>query len=100
MPLKTNAQNLPGYSYGAVEVARSPISIEELESLKASAGFTDEDERYLQLAGKVLADQTEKVVHHWRNGIIGSIPNLARHSRTPEGNPIPEDLAASNLRFD
>jgi hypothetical protein len=71
----------------------------ELEELKISAGFPEEDERCLRLAGEVLADQTKQIVDHWRSGIIASIPNLARHSRTPEGNAIPEYLAASNLRF-
>jgi hypothetical protein len=47
----------------------------------------------------VLADQTKQIVDHWRGGIIARIPNLARHSQTPEGNAIPEYLAASNLRF-
>jgi hypothetical protein len=47
----------------------------------------------------VLASQTEQIVHHWRSGIIASIPNLARHSRTPQGDAIPEYLANSNLRF-
>jgi len=71
----------------------------ELEELKISAGFTEEDQWYLRLAGEVLRDQTEQIVDHWRTGIIASIPHLARHSRTPEGNAIPQYLAASNLRF-
>ena len=61
--------------------------------------FTEEDEHSLRLAGDVLADQTRKIVEHWRSGIIAGIPNLARHSRTPEGQPIPEYLEKSNLRF-
>jgi hypothetical protein len=93
------SQHIPGYSYGAAEVARSPISMRELDDLKICAGFTEEDQRYLRLAGEVLADQTKQIVDHWRSGIIASIPNLAKHSRTPEGNAIPEYLAASNLRF-
>jgi hypothetical protein len=97
--LKTISENIPGYSYGTAAVPSSPISIRELQDLKTSAGFTDEDESHLRLAGKVLADQTEQIVHHWRSEIIASIPNLARHSRTPEGKPIPEYLGASNLRF-
>jgi hypothetical protein len=51
------------------------------------------------MAGEVLADQTKEIVDRWRSGIIAGIPHLARHSRTPEGNPIPEYLARSNLRF-
>jgi Protoglobin len=68
--------------------------------LKISAGFTEEDQRYLRLAGEVLEDQARQVVEHWRSRIIASIPNLARHSRSPEGNPLPDYLAASNLRFE
>jgi hypothetical protein len=80
-------------------VARSPISAGEFEKLKISARFTSEDEHYLRLAGGVLEDQTKQIVEHWRSGIIASIPHLARHSRTPEGNPIPEYLTKNNLRF-
>jgi hypothetical protein len=80
-------------------VAKSLVTLQQLEDLKISAGFTDEDQGYLRLAGEVLADQTAQIVHHWRNGIIASIPNLARHSRTPEGEANPEYLAKSNLRF-
>jgi hypothetical protein len=97
--MKKVIESIPGYSYGAPDVPRSPVSTHDLESLKISAGFTDEDQRYLRLAGEVLSDQTERIVEHWRSGIIASIPNLARHSRTPEGDPIPQYLKNSNLRF-
>lgn len=97
--MKRVSELIPGYSYGNAEVAGSAVSISELDDLKISAGFTEEDQRYLRLAGEVLADQTKQLVEHWRSVIIASIPNLARHSRTPEGNPIPEYLANSNLRF-
>jgi hypothetical protein len=98
--MKMVAQHIHGYTYGSPEVERSPISIEQLEELKVSVGLNEQDQRYLRLAGEVLADQTGEIVDHWRSGIIAQIPNLARHSRTPEGNPIPEYLAASNLRFE
>ena len=97
--MKRVAEHIHGYTYGMAEVATSPVSMQELEDLKISVGFDEEDQRYLKLAGEVLADQTVKIVEHWRSGIIAGIPNLARHSRTPEGNPIPEYLAQSNLRF-
>ncbi|HEY0793053.1 MAG TPA: protoglobin domain-containing protein [Chthoniobacterales bacterium] len=97
--MKEGCENIPGYSYGTAEVPPSPISMQELNELKISTGFTEEDQRYLRLAGEVLADQTKQIVDHWRNGIIASIPILARHSRSPEGDAIPEYLASSNLRF-
>jgi hypothetical protein len=93
-------ETVPGYSYGTRDVAKSSVSVEDLEQLKISAGFTKDDERYLRLAGTVLADQTQQIVEHWRSRIISNIPNLARHSRTPEGNAIPQYLANSNLRFE
>lgn len=98
--MKKVSDRIEGYSYGTAEVARSPVSLQELNDLKISTGFTEEDWRYLRLAGKVLEGQTKQIVEHWRSGIIASIPNLARHSRTPEGSPIPEYLPKSNLRFE
>lgn len=98
--MKKIAEHMPGYSYGAAEVATSPVSTLDLESLKISAGFTEEDQDFLRLAGEVLTNQTRQIVEHWRSNIIARIPNLARHSRTPQGDPIPEYLAASNLRFE
>lgn len=92
--------NIFGYSYGSADIPKSTVSMEQLQNLKISAGFTEEDARYLRLAGEVLKDQRTQVVAHWRSGIIASIPNLARHSRAPGGQPIPEYLAKSNLRFE
>jgi hypothetical protein len=94
------AEDIPGYTYGSAEVGISPVSMQQFEELKITTGFTEDDERYLRLAGEVLAGQTEQIVKHWRSGIIASIPNLARHSRTPEGEAAPEYLAKSNLRFE
>ena len=98
--MKHVADHIHGYTYGSGEIPTSPVSLQELENLKVSVGFTDEDQRYLRLAGEVLAGQTRQIVEHWRSGIIASIPNLARHSRSPEGNPLPDYLSKSNLRFE
>jgi hypothetical protein len=97
--MKMAAGRIPGYMFGTAEVPTSPVTLAELEQLKTSVGWSTEVERYLRMAGEVLADQTKAVVEHWRSGIIAGIPNLARHSRTPEGEPNPEYLAKSNLRF-
>ena len=97
--MKLMPDEIPGYTYGTAAVSSSTVSMQELENLKTAAGFTEQDRDYLRLAGEVLSDQTEKIVNHWRSGIIASIPHLARHSRTPEGDPNPAYLGASNLRF-
>ena len=98
--MRTTSEHISGYLYGSPEVPISTMSVVDLANLKNSAAFTEEDQRYLRLAGEVLEDQATQVVEHWRSRIIASIPNLARHSRSPEGNPLPNYLAASNLRFE
>jgi len=99
LTLTKASEHIHGYTYGTAEVTKSPVSIQELESLKVSVGFTEEDQRYLRVAGEVLADQLKELVDHWRGDIIAKIPNLARHSRSLEGEPLPDYSAKSGLRF-
>ena len=68
--VKKVAEEIRGYSYGTAVVPASPVSLDELEQLKVSAGFTTKDEAFLRMAGEVLADQTKLIVAHWRSGII------------------------------
>jgi len=93
------APEIPGYSYGTSDVAKSPISVAEFEQLKQSVEFSTSDERYLRMAGEVLAGQTRALVETWR-GVIAQRPHLARHSRDLEGKPIPSYSEASGLRFE
>jgi hypothetical protein len=90
-----DAEEIPGYTYGSKDIQPSSVSLRELEELKETVGWTDDDSIYLRLAGDVLGDQTKQIVDHWRNSIIAGIPNLARHSQTPEGERIPEYVARS-----
>lgn len=100
MIMKEIAKEISGYAYGSNALPSSLISLQELEELKKSVGFTEEDERYLRLAGEVLEDQVKPIVERWRSGIIASIPHLARHSKSTEGKPLPQYLANSNKRFE
>ena len=87
--MKKVADEISGYTYGTQAVTRSAVSLEELEKLKVTVGFTSEDERFLHMAGEALADQTKRIVEHWRSGIIANIPDLARHSAHPRRRPDP-----------
>lgn len=98
--MKKIAEQIPGYSYASADLPSSEVSIDQLEALKTTVGFTDDDERYLRLAGEVFNGQTRQIVLHWRSGIIANIPNLARHSRSLDGEPLREYLDRSNLRFE
>jgi Protoglobin len=97
--MKKISETIPGYTYGSEALSKSSISLQELAQMKDSVGLSDEVERYLRLAGEVLGDQTKQIVEHWRSGIIAGIPHLARHSRSLDGNPLPNYLGASNQRF-
>jgi hypothetical protein len=98
--MQTTGEGIAGYTFGAKEVPISPVSLQQLDQLKISVGFTEEDAHYLALAGQVLADQTKEIVAHWRSEIIASIPHLAIHSRDLDGRPLPDYLARSNRRFE
>lgn len=54
-------KEIAGYTYGTEAVAKSPLSLDDLELLKKSVLFTQEDEKYLKMAGEVLAGQIEDV---------------------------------------
>jgi hypothetical protein len=92
------SSDIPGYTYGTQEAAKSPVSSADLELLKKTVDFKDDDERYLRMAGEVLADQTENVVKAWR-AVIAANPHLARYSLDPEGKPDAHYSANSGLRF-
>jgi hypothetical protein len=95
--MKKVAEQISGYTYGGADA--SPVSLQDLENLKITVGWTEEDERYRQMAGEVLSDQTKPLVDHWRRGIIAGIPNLIRHSRNPGGEALPGYSTKSGLRF-
>ena len=95
---KMVAQEIPGYTYGTPDSAKSPVTVTDLERLKQSTGFTAQDEHYLRMAGEVLADQTKALVERWRAEIAKS-PHLAKHSKDAEGKPITRYSENSRLRF-
>jgi hypothetical protein len=50
--MKTVTEGIAGYDFGSCEVPKSPVSLQELEQLKVTVGFTEEDSRYLKMAGE------------------------------------------------
>jgi hypothetical protein len=90
------AQDIPGYVYGSVP--SSPLTTHDLDLLKASVLFSEEDERYLRKAGDVLEPQVEDILDVWY-GFVGSQPHLVHYFTDPDGQAIPEYLAAVRKRF-
>jgi protoglobin len=87
-----------GYAYGSEHVARSPVSLEELRELETATGLTEEDRRYLRLAGDVLADQAEAMVDAWR-AKMGAQEQLAKWFYDLDGKPDERYKAAIKPRF-
>ncbi|OYQ46488.1 protogloblin ApPgb [Flavobacterium cyanobacteriorum] len=89
------SEQIKGYSYG--QVGQSPVSIADLELLKKTVLFTEEDEKYLHLAGDVLKDQTAQVLDLWY-GFVGGNEHLVYYF-TKNGQPNMDYLTAVRARF-
>lgn len=89
---------IPGYAYGQPTAAHSPLSAQEFDLLKQTVLWSEEDERYLRMAGDVLADQVEDVLDLWY-GFVGSHPHLLHYFTGPDGKPIDIYLSRVRARF-
>ena len=93
-----NNEKIAGYTYGTEAVARSPMSWDDFELLKKSVLFTEEDEKYLRMAGETLSDQVEDVLNVWY-GFVASHPHLVYYFTGPDGQPDGSYLNAVRKRF-
>jgi protoglobin len=92
-------RGIPGYGYGSAEAARSPLTLEDLDLLKQTVLFTEEDERYLRMAGDVLEGQADDILDLWY-GFVGGNPHLIYYFSDAEtGEPNSEYLARVRERF-
>ena len=64
---------VPGYTHGQKSLARAPYTLQDLESLKTTMIFTDEDVSYLRMSKAILADQTDAILDVWY-GFVASTP--------------------------
>jgi hypothetical protein len=91
--------DIPGYGYGTQEIAKSPLTLEDLDLLKRTVMFTEEDEEYLRMAGDVLEGQTEEILDLWY-GFVGDNPHLVYYfANAQTGEPNSEYLARVRERF-
>jgi hypothetical protein len=91
--------SIPGYTYGQRSVAKAPYTLQDLESLKKTLLFTDDDMRYLRMSKPILADQTEAILDVWY-GFVAATPELVASFRNNKtGAPDGPYLAAVRKRF-
>jgi len=91
-------ESIAGYTFGASDVAASLVTGGDVELLKATLLWSEQDDRYLRLAGEVLADQVDQVLDVWY-GYVGSHPHLLHYFSGPDGQPIGEYLERVRARF-
>ncbi len=77
----------------------APISLDELELLKKTVLFTDDDVKFLRVSREVLQDQVEQVLDVWY-GFVGANPHLLRYfANAADGQPNAVYLQAVRKRF-
>ena len=89
---------IAGYTYGTEQSANSLLGPNDLDLLKKTVLFTQEDEQYLHLAGEVLQDQIEAVLDVWY-GFVASHPHSVQYFSNSENQPDANYLAAVRKRF-
>jgi Protoglobin len=90
--------DIPGYTYGTDAVPRSPLSLDELELLKATLLMGDDDLAALRRSGQVIAGRVEEILDVWY-GFVGANPHLLAAFTGPDGQPDQAYLAAVRRRF-
>jgi pimeloyl-ACP methyl ester carboxylesterase len=91
--------NIPGYTYGTAEAARSPVTMNEWEQLKRSALFSEEDVTYLRMSGDLLRDHVDDLLDAWR-GIVFDLPHLRAYYEDPKTHQVDTEYAkAVRKRF-
>jgi hypothetical protein len=90
--------SIPGYTHGTAAVPRSPLSLAELEQLKATVLFGEDDVRALRRSREILADQTDAILDVWY-GFVGANPHLLASFADRAGAPDAAYLGAVRRRF-
>ena len=95
---EAEASSVAGYDYGVAGVARSPVSLAELQQLEATVGWSTEDVKVLQRHGDLFRDKAEQMVDSWR-AVIGARPHPAKWFVGSDGKPDDDYKTKIKKRF-
>ena len=87
-----------GYAYGDTSLAPSPVTIADLDQLKQSVLWSEDDEAAIRRAGQILVPQTEAILDVWY-GFVGAHPHLVATFAGADGTPDMKYLGAVRRRF-
>ncbi len=91
--------DIPGYTYGTIALAQSPVSLADFELMKQSVLYGEDDTRYLRLSYDIVKDHVDAILDVWY-GFVGSTPHLlASFTAKGDGKPLGDYLAAVRKRF-
>ena len=91
--------NIPGYTYGTSSVPRSPVTLADLEQMKRTVLFGEEDVAHLRRSLAIVKDQVEAILDVWY-GFVGSQPHLlASFTGVADGKPLGDYLGGVRRRF-
>lgn len=84
---------------GIDTLARSPVSSDDFEKMKASVLFGEEDVKYLKMSYEILKDRTDAILDVWY-GFVGANPHLLESFTSKnDGQPLVDYLNAVRARF-
>jgi len=92
-----NMPSIHGYDYEKPDLPQSPVSLQDLDLLKKTLLWSDDDDYHLHMAGEVLKDQTDDVLDLWY-GFVGGNPHLVTYFMK-DGKLDTSYLAAVRARF-
>ncbi|MBS1921620.1 MAG: protogloblin ApPgb [Bacteroidetes bacterium] len=90
-------ETIKGYDYGKATLEQSPVTMQDLALLKKTLLWSDDDDRFLKMAGEALKDQTNDVLDLWY-GYVGGNDHLLYYF-TKNGKPNMDYLTAVRARF-
>lgn len=91
---------IAGYGQGSPSVPHAPLSLEELEKIKASVLWTEDDAEALRMSREVLEPHVHELVGVWY-GFVGSSPHLLEAFVDPAtGEANAEYLGKVRVRFE
>ena len=93
-----DAAQIPGYHFGRAQVARSPLSLEELRQLEQTIGWTAADAALLLRHRQIFEDHASRMVDAWRT-VIGAQPHLVQVFFGPDGRRDEDYAARIRARF-
>lgn len=92
------ARTIHGYTYGSDQLQRSPVTLADLDKLKATVLFGEDDVRALRASRPVLEPQVDEILDVWY-GFVGSHPHLPAYFSNAAGEPDGDYLQKVRERF-